>query len=117
MVKKNLEKADFSPAISRRIPVHFNGTSRSVPIKSSSRPRVRGKFIFVGEEKLYLRGVTYGTFRPNAQGEEFPAPETVERDFTQMAANGVNAVRTYTMPPRWLLDAAQRNGLRLMAGL
>ena len=23
-----------------------------------------------------------------------------------MAANGVNAVRTYTVPPRWLLDLA-----------
>src|SRR5213595_1906452 len=34
-----------------------------------------------------------------------------------MSANGVNAVRTYTPPPRWLLDAAQRHGLRIMAGL
>jgi GT2 family glycosyltransferase len=49
------------------------------------RPSVRGKFIFVGEEKFYVRGVTYGTFRPNEQGEEFPAPKVVERDFAQMA--------------------------------
>jgi beta-galactosidase/beta-glucuronidase len=34
-----------------------------------------------------------------------------------MAANGVNAVRTYTVPPRWLLDAAQQFGLRVMVGL
>src|SRR5580765_4637866 len=34
-----------------------------------------------------------------------------------MAATGVNAVRTYTAPPRWLLDAAQRHGLRVMIGL
>ncbi len=27
------------------------------------RPHVRGKFIFVRDEKLYIRGVTYGTFR------------------------------------------------------
>ena len=78
---------------------------------------MRGKFIFVGQEKLYVRGVTYGTFRPNEQGEEFPEPEVVERDFAQMVAHGVNAVRTYTPPPRWLLDAAQRHGLRIMAGL
>ena len=57
---------------------------------ASARPQVRGKFIFVGDEKLYVRGVTYGTFRPNDEGEEFPAPEVVERDFEQMAANGVN---------------------------
>ncbi len=81
------------------------------------RPHVRGKFFFVGEEKWYVRGVTYGTFRPNEEGEEFPAPEVVECDFAQMAANGVNVVRTYTPPPLWLLDTAQRHGLRIMAGL
>src|SRR5437773_4943243 len=48
----------------------------AVPTKrmASARPQVRGKFIFVGDEKLYVRGVTYGTFRPNDEGEEFPAP-------------------------------------------
>src|SRR5260370_896526 len=81
------------------------------------RPTVRGKFFFLGEEKLYLRGVTYGTFRPDAAGDEFPAAERVEADFAQMAANGVNAVRTYTPPPRWLLDAAERCGLWVMVGL
>ncbi len=81
------------------------------------RPRVQGKFISVGNEKLYVRGVTYGTFCPNEDGNEYHHAEVVERDFTQMAANGLNAVRTYTVPPRWFLDAAQRHGLRLMVGL
>src|SRR5205823_14417864 len=80
-------------------------------------PRVEGKFLFVADEKFYVRGVTYGTFRPNEQGEEFPALKIVNRDFARMAANGVNAVRTYTPPPRWLLDAALRHGLRIMVGL
>jgi len=41
-----------------------------VPAKrvASARPQVRGKFIFVGDEKLYVRGVTYGTFTPDADG-------------------------------------------------
>jgi GT2 family glycosyltransferase len=34
-----------------------------------------------------------------------------------MAAHGVNAVRTYTTPPRWLLDRAWENGLRVLVGL
>src|SRR6185369_9641188 len=71
------------------------------------RPCVRGKFIFVGDEKFYVRGVTYGTFRPDPAGHEFPTPEVVERDFSLMAANGINAVRTYTAPPLWLLDTAK----------
>ena len=34
-----------------------------------------------------------------------------------MAANGINAVRTYTVPPRWLLDLALEHGLCVMVGL
>jgi GT2 family glycosyltransferase len=71
----------------------------------------------VGDEKLWVRGVTYGTFRPREDGGEYHDRETVDRDFAQMAACGINAVRTYTVPPRWLLDVAQRHGLRVMVGL
>jgi O-antigen biosynthesis protein len=81
------------------------------------RPTVRGKFLFVGEQKLYVRGTTYGTFRPDASGTLFPSKETVARDFEGMAANGLNAVRTYTVPPRWLLDAAAEHGLYVMVGI
>jgi len=41
----------------------------------------------------------------------------VEQDFALMAANGVNALRTYTMPPLWLLNLARKHGLFVMAGL
>lgn len=82
-----------------------------------ARPRVSGKFLFVGEEKLFVRGVTYGTFRPDANGNEFQYPEIVARDFAMMAAHGINTVRTYTVPPRWLLDLALEHGLYVMIGL
>ncbi len=82
------------------------------------RPCVRGKFIFVGDEKLYVRGVTYGAFRPDENGNEFHNLEVVERDFALMAANGMTAVRIpHTTPPRSVLDIAQRHGLRVMVGL
>src|SRR6266498_2069375 len=70
---------------------HVTRANGSANGMAPSRPRVQGKFFFVGEEKLYVRGVTYGTFRPNEEGEEFPAREVVERDFAQMVANGINA--------------------------
>src|SRR5213594_1119913 len=82
------------------------------PSPAAARPRARGKFLFVGNEKLYVRGVTYGTFRPRADGTEVPEPAVVERDFALMSANGINAIRTYSVPPRWLPDAAQRHNLR-----
>lgn len=81
------------------------------------RPRVSGKFIHQGEDKLFVRGVVYGTFKPRDSGEEYPEPDTVERDFTMMAANGFNAIRTYTPPPRWLMDAAYRHNLYVLVGV
>ena len=85
--------------------------------KPFARARAEGKFLFAGGEKLYVRGVTYGTFRPDPEGHEYPSPAIVERDFALMAAHGFNAVRTYTAPPRWLLDLAEAHGLRLLIGL
>ncbi len=95
----------------------FLNPPKSIPIVEDVRPRVAGKFIFVGDEKFYIRGVTYGPFHPDENGCEYHDPETVERDFEKMASFGVNAVRTYTVPPRWLLDIAQKHGLRVMVGL
>jgi O-antigen biosynthesis protein len=81
------------------------------------RPSVRGKFLYAGDAKLLVRGVTYGTFRPDEHGNLFPARDVVERDLTAMAASGLNAVRTYTVPPVWLLDLAAERDLRVLVGL
>src|SRR5437879_10477547 len=80
-------------------------------------PTLRGKFLWVGEEKFYIRGVTYGPFRPHPDGHTYPSPKGVARDFALIAASGMNAIRTYNAPPRWLLDCAQEHGLRVMVGL
>lgn len=93
----------------------------SEPVSASpvgdERPAVRGKFLFVGEQKFYVKGVTYGAFPPRADGE-YHDDAVIERDFAEMAANGINTVRIpHTVPPRSLLDAAQRHGLRVMVGL
>ncbi len=101
-------------------PAEAGGTHPAPPTAlptAPPRPRVRGKFLYTGDEKFYIRGVTYGTFRPRPDGSEVPEPDVVERDFTLMAGNGINALRTYSVPPRWLQDAAQRHNLRVMIGL
>ena len=84
---------------------------------SRPRPVIGGKFL-VSDRKLYIRGVTYGAFRPDADGNEYHDLDTIERDFAQMAANDINTVRIpHTTPPRSLLDAAHRHGLWVMVGL
>ncbi len=79
--------------------------------------RTAGKFVEVGGEKLYLRGVTYGTFASDERGDEFHDPGPVADDFAAMAEAGINAVRTYTVPPTWLLDLAEDSDLRLLVGV
>src|SRR5688572_6794000 len=93
--------------------VRANGHGTPIA-RARKRPTAEGKFLFRGDEKLYVRGVTYGTFRPGVDGHQFPAPEIVFDDFAAMAANGINSVRVYTVPPRWLLDTAYAHGITVM---
>ncbi|MEA2307605.1 MAG: hypothetical protein QOH43_4885 [Solirubrobacteraceae bacterium] len=103
------------PSSTDRAPVVLH--AREDPRPGHGRPEVDGKFLAVGGRRLWVRGVTYGTFRPDATGERFPSPEQVAHDFAAMGATGINAVRVYTAPPRWLLDAAAAAGLWVMVGL
>lgn len=92
--------------------------SMVAPAPPRARPVIRGKFLFVEDEKFYVRGVTYGAFRPDAAKNEYQDLERIDRDFAQMASNGINTVRIpHTMPPRSLLDIADRHRLKVMVGL
>jgi len=76
-----------------------------------------GKFLRAGPDRFLVRGVTYGTFAPDADGYQFPSHAQIAEDFRLMAALGLNAVRIYTPPRPDLLDEAARHGLRVMVGL
>jgi GT2 family glycosyltransferase len=59
--------------------------------------------------------VTYGPFGPEPDcGFD---PDTAERDFELMVQAGINAIRLYSPPPRWLLDLAHTHGLLAMVGI
>src|SRR4051794_19498445 len=81
------------------------------------RPQIHGRSILLGEAKLHVRGVTYGTFRAGADGCPFPPPERVRADFEGIVEAGATCVRTYLPPPIWFLDLAQEAGLHVMVGL
>ncbi|HUF41998.1 MAG TPA: glycoside hydrolase family 2 TIM barrel-domain containing protein, partial [Verrucomicrobiae bacterium] len=101
----------------------------NVPVPSWTAPRngnllieleqveLRGRFFFQNDKKFFLKGVTYGPFRPNHSGVPFPEPEKVEVDFALMAELGVNCLRTFTPPPKWLLERAAWYGLRVIIGI
>lgn len=75
--------------------------------------RVSGRFLTVNGERFWVKGVTYGTFRPNEDGEPFPTRPQVREDFARMREIGVNTVRLYVPPADWVADAAAEAGLFL----
>src|ERR1043166_5771793 len=64
-----------------------------------------------------VRGVTYGSFLPRADGVPFPVRETCRADLTAIADAGLNVLRTYTVPPPEILELAAETGLRVLVGL
>lgn len=93
------------------------------PPRKETRPapqapiRVQGKSFFCGEEKFFIKGVTYGPFAEGSHGSQFPEQDVVARDFVLMAEMGVNTVRVFTPPPLWLLDLADDHDLKMLVGI
>ena len=58
-----------------------------------TRPKIDGKFIKIEENRLYVKGVTYGTFAPSENGFQFPDIKKVDKDFQLMLEAGINTVR------------------------
>jgi len=83
----------------------------------SDRPRAASKFIHIGDEKFFIRGLTYGTFRPNPGGEELPEAWMAQKDLKLMRELGANAIRVYTLPSSRFLDEAEQNNLKVMVGI
>jgi O-antigen biosynthesis protein len=85
---------------------------------SYPKPNIRGKFIFIGDSKFIIKGVSYGAFKADEDGKEYQDQEKIDMDFSLMSKNGINTVRIpHTTPPRHLLDIAQKYGLKVMIGL
>ncbi|MBE9199587.1 MULTISPECIES: glycosyltransferase [unclassified Nodularia (in: cyanobacteria)] len=84
---------------------------------SLNRLRVQGKFFFAGEEKVFLKGVSYGPFITGTHGAPLPEEPVIEKDFELMQELGVNCLRVYIVPPGWFLELAEFYGLRVLVGI
>src|SRR6476620_643551 len=83
----------------------------------TSRIRPRAKFFFDGDKKFFVKGVTYGPFKPDAEGNYVGRPEKVDADLALMRDAGLNVVRIYHSPPRWFLDCCAAAGMRVLVTL
>jgi glycosyltransferase involved in cell wall biosynthesis len=81
------------------------------------RIRPVAKFFFEGERKFFVKGITYGPFKPDAEGNYLGQPEQVDVDLRMMREIGINLVRIYHAPPRWFLDRCADAGIRVLITL
>jgi glycosyltransferase involved in cell wall biosynthesis len=89
----------------------------AVAVPSPSRAVVDGKFFRLGEEKFYVKGIAYGPFTPDAQGQPFASPEQTARDLAHIREAGANLIRLYHVPPRWFLDLAAQHQLKVLVDI
>ena len=94
-----------------------HSSHRLSPEDPRARVKLCGKLLEAEGRRVWIKGVTYGTFEPSADGSMFPRLDQVERDLAMMARVGINTVRTYTVPDPALIESAARQGLRIMVGL
>ena len=122
----NLSDLELAPAAPNEGPSRrgalFSARARNLPEAAvctpPQRPRAIGKFLYVGDEKFYVKGVSYGAFRPDEEMREYHDLEQIDRDFAFMTAQGINTVRVpHTTPPPSLLDLALKHDLRVIIGL
>ncbi|MES2597554.1 MAG: glycosyltransferase [Verrucomicrobiota bacterium] len=78
-----------------------------------------GKFFRLGTEgeKVSLRGISYGPFRPNSRRESFPEDAQIAADLAKIRQMGFDTVRLYTPPSEVLLTEAVKQGLKLIVGI
>src|SRR5438094_1030691 len=81
---------------------------------TTTRVKVDGKFFRLGEQKFYLKGLTYGPFAPNQETGTFASREQTARDFQLIRELGANLLRLYYVPPLWFMELASEHGLRLL---
>jgi glycosyltransferase involved in cell wall biosynthesis len=86
-------------------------------VSANSRIRPVAKFFFEGDRKFFVKGVTYGPFKPDTEGNYFGRPEQLDVDLALMRQVGLNVVRIYHSPPRWFLDRCAAAGMRVLVTL
>src|SRR5580700_8263247 len=112
IVRARLARSQVCARSARCAPIRF-------AISSSFMARLvsRGKYLLDGAQKFYIRGVSYGPFAPNSRGERYPEPGRAAADFALMKRLGANLIRLYVPPPMWMVEEAQKAGMRMMLGI
>lgn len=79
-------------------------------ISASPNLKTDGKFFRRGDERFWLRCITYGPFPPEHNISDL-------KEFGKIRSANFNAIRIFSLPDQAMLDAAAEAGLLVFAGL
>jgi hypothetical protein len=88
-------------------------------VKASSSVSISGKQILVEGRPFLVKGMHYGPWRPGTgpgKTYPYPSPGDVDSDLRLIGKLNVNTILVYD-PPQYLLDLADRNGLKVLYAL
>jgi hypothetical protein len=54
-------------------------SAEAIRTAEAQRPQVIGKFLFIGDQKFYVKGVSYGAFRPDEEKREYQDLDQLEQ--------------------------------------
>lgn len=87
---------------------------RHTIINTTERVSLNGKFFRIGSSRFTVKGVAYGPFAADSNGDRFGSRDTARRDFERILDLGANTLRVYHVPPGWFLDLANEHRLQLL---
>ncbi len=93
-------------------------SSTPPPVIHGSRVVTAGKFLQLADgTPHFMRGISYGPFKPNSRGEPFPEDERLAADLRHITSLGFNTLRIYELPTAAVLREVESLGLRLIVGI
>jgi hypothetical protein len=89
-----------------------------MPASGGPRLMTAGKYLRPGDDRsFFMRGISYGPFKPNSRDEPFPEDARLSADLRHITTLGFNTVRIYDLPTATLLREVEALGLRLIVGV
>src|SRR4051812_34814306 len=82
--------AEILSATTSVAPAHERTGRQRVSEPVTDRVRRDGKFFRLGDEKFYVKGVTYGPFAESREGLFLPERAQIRKDFEQIIDLGAN---------------------------
>lgn len=80
---------------------------------ATQRVSVSGKYFHLDGQSWSMRGLAYGPFGSDRDGQAFASEGKTKQDFELIRAAGCNTVRVYHVPPAWFLERAGESGLKV----